>query len=100
MVVLLLFITYTLNVIDYVFTAYWIRLYGIEVELNPIFRWMFEHDIAWAVKIFVAGGIYALIGYIIKRYPKYAWTAWIPFAVYAGVTLYHCIIAVCIAVMK
>ncbi len=89
-----LIIAYALNVIDYLFTAYWVRTYGIEIEGNPLARWMFSHNIAWAVKILAVGGLLALLGYIFKRYPKYAWVAYIPLTVYAGIVIYHIILAV------
>ena len=68
-----LIIAYLLNLIDYLFTAYWVHKFGIEIEGSPIGRWMFENNVAWAVKIFIVGGVFALLGYFIKRYPKYAW---------------------------
>jgi hypothetical protein len=90
---IILFITYILNVIDYLFTSYWIHLYGLEVEANPIARWMFEHDIAGFIKIVIAGLIYIVIGYIVHKYPKYKWTTYILFLLYAFIFVYHIIIA-------
>lgn len=63
-----LLIAYALNVLDYALTAYWVNLYGTSIEANPLMRWCFEHDIAWAVKIFAVGGLFALVGYLVKRY--------------------------------
>lgn len=94
---MILLITYILNIIDYLFTVHWVRLYGIEAEMNPLFRWMLEHNIAGFIKIFVAGGILALIGYIYKLYPKYAWTAYILLTLYAAVDVYYIILAVILA---
>ena len=34
-----LLIAYALNVIDYAITAYWVNLYGTEIEANPLMRW-------------------------------------------------------------
>ena len=89
-----LIIAYTLNVIDYLFTAYWVRLYGIEIEANPIARWLFTHDLAWAVKILAEGVLFVLLGYFITRNPKLAWVAYIPLTVYSALVVYHIIIAV------
>lgn len=85
---------YALNIIDYIFTAYWVHKFGIEIEANPIGRYMFSHNIAWAVKIFFVGGLFALLGYFIKREPKAAWTAFIPLVAYALIVIYHIVIAV------
>jgi hypothetical protein len=89
-----LIISYLLNIIDYLFTAYWVHKFGIEIEANPIGRWMFENNIAWAVKIFIVGGFFALLGYFIKIYPNKAWVVYIPLVVYAAVVIYHIVIAV------
>ena len=89
-----LIIAYLLNIIDYLFTAYWVHKFGIEIEANPIGRWMFENNVAWVYKIFIVGGLFALIGYFIHREPKAAWVAFIPFVVYALIVIYHIVIAV------
>lgn len=91
---MILLITYILNIIDYLFTLYWVRTYGIEIEANPFGRWLFENNIAWVVKIFAVGGVLALLGYIFKRYPKLAPVAYIPLTAYAAVVVYHIILAV------
>ena len=87
-----LFIAYTLNIIDYLFTAYWVKLYGIEIEANPIARWMLENNVAWAVKFFAVGVLFLLLGYFITRYKKYAWVVYIPLTVYTAIFIYHIII--------
>lgn len=84
-----LLIAYALNVLDYFITAYWVSLYGAEIEANPFMRWAFENDIAWAVKILAVGGLFGLIGYFIKRKPKTAWAAYELLAIYAVIVLQH-----------
>lgn len=84
-----LLIAYILNIIDYLFTAHWVNKFGIDIEINPIGRWMFNHNVAWVFKILIVGGLFAVLGYFINRFPKYAWTAFIPLVVYGGLTLYH-----------
>lgn len=84
-----LLIAYLLNIIDYLFTSYWVSLYGIDIEGNPIGRWMFENNVAWVFKIFIMGGLFAVLGYFIKKFPKYKWVAYIPLAVYGLIVLYH-----------
>ena len=44
-----LVIAYTLNLLDYLLTAYWVYLYGTEVEANPLMRWCYP-DIKMHVK--------------------------------------------------
>jgi hypothetical protein len=91
---MILLITYILNIIDYLFTLYWVRKYGIEIESNPFGRWLFDNNIAWVVKIFAVGGLLALLGYLIHRQPKAAAVAYIPLAVFAAVDVYHISLAV------
>lgn len=93
-----LIIAYALNVIDYLFTAHWVRLYGIEIEGNPLAVWMFNHNIAWAVKFLAVGGLLALLGYFIHRQPKAATVAYIPLAVYALIVVYHISLAIILRV--
>lgn len=87
-------ITYLLNIIDYIFTSYWVQKFGIEIEANPIGRWMLENNVAWVFKIFVIGGLFALLGYLLHRFPKYAWVGYIPLVVYGLVVLYHIVILI------
>ena len=89
-----LLIAYILNIIDYIFTAYWVREFGIEIESNPFGQWLFEHNIAWVFKIFIAGGLFALLGYVIKQYPKAVIAAYILIAIFGLIVIYHIIIAV------
>ena len=84
-----LFIAYLLNIIDYLFTSYWVNLYGISIEGNPLGRWLFENDLAGIVKIFIVGGAFLLLGVFFKKYPKYKPVAVIPLVVYGFVVMYH-----------
>lgn len=90
-----LFIAYTLNIIDYLFTANWVRLYGIEIESNPIARWMFENNVAWAFKFIIVGGAFLLLGWLFKRHPKFKWIRLVPLAVYGLIVIYHLLIFFC-----
>jgi len=92
--IILLIIAYILNIIDYIFTARWIELYGIDIEANPIALWMFENNVAWVFKILIVGGLFAVLGYFIHRCPKAARVVYIPLAVYGLIVIYHIIIAI------
>ena len=84
-----LLIAYALNVLDYAITAYWVRLYGTSIEANPLMRWSFENNIAWAVKIFAVGGLFWLVGYLTHRYHKCRWSGVFLAVVYALLLGYH-----------
>lgn len=89
-----LIITYLLNLFDLAMTTLWVKLYGIEAEANPIGRWLFESNMAWAVKIFAVGGALAAMGVCIRKRQKLAWTAYIPLVVYGLIAVYHVIILI------
>ncbi len=86
---------YLLNIVDYLFTSYWVKLYGIEAEANPIGRWLFNNNMAWAVKIFAVGGLLAVMGVCIRKVPKAAWVAYIPLVAYGLLAIYHIVIFFC-----
>ena len=90
--IILLLIAYLLNIVDYLFTAHWVRLYGLEIEANPIGRWMFENNIAGAFKILVVGVLFAVLECFIKRHPNTAWIAYILLVVYALIAGYHIVL--------
>lgn len=92
----IIIVTYILNIIDYICTRYWIDIYGLEVEANPVGRWMFETNIAWFVKIFIVGAALLILHFCIKKEPKYNWTKWPLFIAYCAVTIYHAVLF-CIA---
>lgn len=87
-----LLIAYALNVLDYFITAYWVRLYGTDIEANPFMRWAFENNVAWAVKIFAVGGLFALVGYLVKRYHKCAWAGKFLAVAYGVLLIYHIVL--------
>lgn len=85
----MLIITYLLNIIDYLFTLYWVRKFGIDTELNPIGRWMFEQNVAWLFKIVIIGVLLGAVGWYVHRHPEDSYLAWICLCVYGVIVLYH-----------
>lgn len=90
----MLILTYLLNILGYLFTLYWVRKFGIEIEGNPIGRWMFSHNIAWLVKIVLNGVLLGAVGWYIHRNPESGYLAWILAGVYACIVAYHIILAI------
>ncbi|MBQ5320760.1 MAG: hypothetical protein J6K88_01670 [Oscillospiraceae bacterium] len=90
---IILFLTYILNIADYLFTLHWVNSYGIEIEANPIGRWLFENDLGGFVKIFVVGGLFLLLGYLLKLRPKAKKVVYLLFGVYSAVVIYHTVLA-------
>ncbi len=86
--VLLLF-AYILNVVDYFFTVYWVDNYGLDIESNPIGRWLFENNLAGFVKIVLVGVLFLILALLSKKLKKAAKAGYLIFAVYSVVVLYH-----------
>lgn len=87
-----LLITYILNLVDLVFTTIWVKKYGIEIEANPIGRWLYEKNAAVFVKVGVVGAILFRLYKLLQLYPKWEWTSWVLLAVYSALVLYHIVI--------
>ena len=64
---LILLITYILNVIDYLETLYLIQHFGIAVEGNPIMRFIFENQYGWVAKLIVPLVLLSAYGIIMKK---------------------------------
>ena len=89
-----LVLAYLLNLTDYFFTKYWVTRYGIDAEFNPIGRWMFATGLAGFIKIFIVGGLFILLGYLVKRQPKASIANYLVFCVYGVVVAYHIALAI------
>ncbi len=84
--IILLIITYILNLIDYWQTMYAISLFGLSVELNPVTRFLFKHNCAGEVKIIVPIILLTALGFIVKAEKENIW------AVYFVVIFYFLLI--------
>lgn len=84
-----LFIAYLLNIIDYLFSAHWVNLYGVSIEGNPWGRWLLQNKAAFGFKFFFVGAFLAVMGACIRINPKLAPLGYIPLAVYGLVVVYH-----------
>ena len=91
---MILIITYILNIIDYIFTKYWVLQFGLEAEANPLYRYFLSIGLAGPIKII--GGALALwaIHWAIAQKPKYKFAQYIPFALYILVDIYHIILLI------
>ena len=94
-----LFTTYLLNLFDLAMTAYWVSLYGVEIEGNPIGRWLYSTGIVYPVKILVVGLLLWLLHEAVAKIdtPKQEWwdtASWAVLAVYGWVAVYHIILAI------
>ena len=88
-----LFIAYFLNLVDYFFTLYWVKNYGIDIESNPIGKWLFENDLAGFVKIFVVGILFLILALLSKKSKKAITAGTLLVTVYSIVVIYHTFLA-------
>lgn len=95
-------ITYILNLFDLTMTTYWVRRYGIEIEANPIGRWLYQTGVVYPVKIIGVGALLLLLHKAIEQRDTGLETTtqwwdvikWVVFAAYAALAIYHVIIAI------
>ena len=86
---IILIITYILNVIDYFETLYLIRHFGTEVEGNPIMRYLFENNSAWVAKLIVPAALLLLCGIITKKDETYIRPIYAAFAFYLFLVIHN-----------
>lgn len=82
-------ITYALNLFDLAFTMYMVNRFGIEVEGNPIGRWLLATNLAVPFKTIGIGAAMLTLYVGVKKYPKWEWTSWFVLAVYSILAVYH-----------
>lgn len=87
-----LIIAYMLNLFDLICTNYWISLYGLSVEANPIGRWLYQNHLAAPVKVFGVGGLLIVLYHALKKHPQWNWTSWLLLAVFGVLAIYHIVI--------
>lgn len=63
-----LLIIWLLNLFDYIMTRHYIDQYGIAIEQNLIFAWLYEHNLAFIIKM-GATTIMCILCYIVRDKP-------------------------------
>jgi len=85
-------LTYLLNLFDLFCTIQWVSRFGIEVEGNPVGRFLLETNLAIPVKTIGIGACLIALYAGVKRYPRWKWTCRLALASYSALTAYHLII--------
>lgn len=85
--IIFLIATHILSLIDYYQTVYAIQLFGIGIEANPIARFLFENNYAWAVKLIIMPIILTIIGVITKIDKNQRWAVYLLFTIYFSIVL-------------
>lgn len=101
-----LFIAYGLNLFDLIMTSHWISLYGIEIEGNPVGRFLYETGLVYPVKIVGMAFLFVLLYFSVKHRDKglestTQWwdiAKWVVLAAYSALAIYHLILIITIGV--
>lgn len=99
-----LLIAYALNLFDLIMTSHWISLYGIEIESNPVGRFLYESGLVYPVKIVGMAFLFVLLYFSVKHRDQGLETTtqwwdiakWIVLAAYAALAIYHIILIITI----
>ena len=86
--------TYCLSLIDLIFTLQYVQKYGLEIEGNPVGRWILSDG--WRTfmikMIFVLAGLYLIWRYRELKIARVA--SWIVMIAYSFLSIYHIIILI------
>lgn len=83
-------ITYFLNLIDLIATLYLVSLFGLDIEANPIGRWLIKTNLVYFVKIVVVG----LILYVVSKSRIGNICSWVLLIAFVLLTVYHLVVFV------
>lgn len=72
-----LIIIYILNIIDYFQTIYGINLFGLDIEGNPIARFLLENNCGWIVKFIAVPIILVTLGVLVRIDKKQSWVVYV-----------------------
>jgi len=95
-----LIIAYILNLFDLAMTSHWVSKYGIEIEGNPVGRWLYQNHLAVPVKVVGMGALLIALYATVKHRDKglektFQWwdgVSWVVLAAYALLAIYHIIL--------
>lgn len=90
-------ITYFLNLIDLIATLYLVSLFGLDVEANPIGRWLIETNLVYFVKIVVVGIIFLAMSKLNNKTGNIL--SYILFISFSLLTVYHIVIWVYLIIL-
>lgn len=89
-------IIYILNIADLVFTSYLIKKFGLDIEFNPLGRFLYKHNIISFIKIIGVLIFLSILLTMSKYYKrKLATTSlWILLVIFLALVIYHIILLI------
>ena len=87
--IILLVIIFILNIIDYFQTIYGVKHIGLEVESNPIARFLLKHNLGWIPKFILVPASLIIMGILANIYKWTLWFILTLFGLYAYMVIYN-----------
>lgn len=85
-------VTCILNALDALFTVYLFNKYDVDIELNPIGKWLISSNYGIIIKIFVTSLLVMLLNALKSKYPLARYALLFLLIVFSLLTVYHLII--------
>lgn len=83
-----LIVIYVLNIIDLIATMLLVKRFGLEIEGNPIGKWLIETNLVWFVKVVIVG-VALLLLYKFKNNKLAIVGSWITLITFSLLAVYH-----------
>ena len=85
-------VTCILNALDALFTVYLVNKYDIDIELNPVGKWLIISKYGLIIKIIVVSLLIVLLYTLKTKYPLARYALLFLLIVFSLLTVYHLII--------
>lgn len=85
-------VTCILNALDALFTVYLVNKYDIDIELNPIGKWLITSKYGLIIKIIVVSLLVMLLYTLKTEYPLARYALLFILIVFSLLTVYHLIV--------
>ena len=85
-------ITYVLNIFDLCMTLYYTKKFGLDIEGNPIGRWILSEPYRIAISKVVLVALLLFVLWIGRKHKVATIGSWITLGVYIALAVYHIII--------
>ena len=85
-------VTCILNALDTIFTVYLVNKYDINIELNPVGKWLITSNFGIIIKIIVVSLLVMLLYALKTKYPLARYALLFILIVFSLLTVYHLII--------
>lgn len=87
-----LIVIYVLNIIDLIATMLLVKRFGLEIEGNPVGKWLIETNLVWFVKIVIVG-VALLLLFKFKNSKLAIVGSWITLITFSLLAVYHIFIS-------